>query len=280
MRSLYMDNVKSIAISCKENSKETDFIMNKILNHKLLNERFEVKKDLENPDLVICLGGDGTFLEAYRRYKDKNPVFIGINSGSLGFLQDVPIDDIDNFLELLSTKERIDIKYLPTIKIKVSCRDDEFEFFAINEIYVTGKNLSSIEFSEYISQEFLQKVRASGIIISTPVGTTGMSDSFGGPIVVDGEILVSTLIGPIRNKLNLSFFDTSIVSKNLKVVIDKNFGNKVDLVIDGKRIEIEKITNNEVTQVACFYHKNSLKILDLYYFSRVENIRKKKLGIK
>lgn len=135
-------------------------------------------------DLVIAVGGDGTFLAAARAIAGSNIPLIGINLGRLGFLTDISPNELQNKLQgILQGHYNEEQRYLLRTKI---VRDDKIihEETAVNEVVVhRWVTPSMIEIVTKIDNIFLNSQRSDGLIISTPTGSTAYSLSAGGPIL-------------------------------------------------------------------------------------------------
>ena len=138
-----------------------------------------IPKDIE---FLICIGGDGTFLEAITYIRDSSIPLVGINSGRLGFLANIAGCEADQIIDyLVSTEYSIEDRAL----LEFSSEQQVFSDFpfALNEctIQKAGSSLSTIHVT--INGEYLTSYWADGLIISTPTGSTAYSLSVGGPIV-------------------------------------------------------------------------------------------------
>ena len=135
-------------------------------------------------DLVIALGGDGTFLSAARSIAAFDIPLVGINLGRLGFLVDISPAQLSDKLELiLQGKYREEKRYLLRARIM---RDGEIihQQTAVNEVVVhRWVTPSMIEIITTIDGLYLNTQRSDGLIISTPTGSTAYSLSAGGPIL-------------------------------------------------------------------------------------------------
>ncbi len=135
-------------------------------------------------DLVIAVGGDGTFLAAARAIVKYDIPLIGINLGRLGFLVDVSPNELsDKLLPILQGHHIEEERYLLRTKI---IRDGRVihEETAVNEVVVhRWVTPSMIEIITKIDNVFLNSQRSDGLIISTPTGSTAYSLSAGGPIL-------------------------------------------------------------------------------------------------
>lgn len=135
-------------------------------------------------DVVIAVGGDGTFLAAARAIVNDNIPLIGINLGRLGFLVDISPNDLPQKLhEILQGDYNEERRHLLRAKI---IRNNQVihEETAVNEVVVhRWVTPSMIEIITKINGVFLNAQRSDGLIISTPTGSTAYSLSAGGPIL-------------------------------------------------------------------------------------------------
>lgn len=128
------------------------------------------KSDLgKHCDLVIVLGGDGTFLSVAREIAPRTVPVIGINQGHLGFLTQIPRENMTEELQLV-----LEGKYLPEERILIEAalvRDGQtfHRALALNDAVLSrGGAGQMIEFEVFINQEFVYTQRSDGLIVSTP----------------------------------------------------------------------------------------------------------------
>ncbi|MDO8268062.1 MAG: NAD(+) kinase [Moraxellaceae bacterium] len=145
-------------------------------------------------DLVIVVGGDGSFLHAARSLARFNKPVLGVNRGRLGFLTDVSPDKIDTKIgAVLDGDYAIEQRFLLSMEVK-SAGNPIGEGIALNDIVLhAGKSVHMIEFELYIEGQFVYRQRSDGLIIATPTGSTAYALSGGGPIMhprLDAMVLV------------------------------------------------------------------------------------------
>jgi NAD+ kinase len=159
-------------------------------SHEELNDSF---------DVFISIGGDGTILRAVTFVRDKNIPIVGINTGRLGFLATVQIENISLLLQKVIKKEYV-ISKRRLLELQCTPRNPDLVNlnFALNEVTVSRKDSTSmITIETYLNGEYLNSYWADGLIISTPTGSTGYSLSCGGPVLMpDVNSLVITPIAP------------------------------------------------------------------------------------
>ncbi len=138
----------------------------------------------ESCDLVIVVGGDGSLLGAARALaRFKIPV-LGINRGSLGFLTDIRPDELEEKVgEVLDGQYSVENRFLLEAEVR---RHGETigQGDALNDVVLhPGKSTRMIEFELHIDGQFVYSLKADGLIIATPTGSTAYSLSAGGPIM-------------------------------------------------------------------------------------------------
>ncbi len=134
-------------------------------------------------DFLVSLGGDGTLLSLVRKsYGYDKPVF-GINAGNLGFLADVKIDEVEEFLDaILSGDYRINDRMM--IEGYIRTTDGCKNFYAFNDVVITRPTISKMaKIDASIDGEWFNTYSGDGLIISTPTGSTAYSMAAGGPII-------------------------------------------------------------------------------------------------
>ncbi|MDE5551419.1 MAG: NAD kinase [Bacteroidaceae bacterium] len=150
-----------------------------------------IKDNRFEADYVVCMGGDGTFLDVASRVADKEIPIVGFNTGRLGFLANFSPDHIEATIADLY-EDNFDVEEHSVLNI--SC--DELELkdypFALNEIAILKHDISSmIAIHTDINDEYLTTYQADGLIIGTPTGSTAYSLSVGGPIIVPQSDTIS-----------------------------------------------------------------------------------------
>ena len=133
--------------------------------------------DISTADVIITIGGDGTILRAAQ---GGDAVILGINNGGVGFLADVSPDDIETALARVRAGE-----YTITERFKIDAYLDGVKMgSAVNEIVVHTDTVAKIrQFRVLVDGHLATEVRADGIIVSTPVGSTGYAMSLGAPMM-------------------------------------------------------------------------------------------------
>ncbi len=144
----------------------------------------QLSKRLENfefnevsPEIVIAIGGDGTFLSAISLYKDVNPLFVVINTGTLGFYAEYNYEDLDEFINIINHK---DYNHIELQMVNLTADGNSID--ALNEIRVES-NVSTCVVDVTINGEYLETFRGNGLLVSTSQGSSAYNKSVGGAIV-------------------------------------------------------------------------------------------------
>lgn len=149
----------------------------------------------EVPDMVLSVGGDGTFLETILRFGDLGVPVAGVNTGRMGFLANIPGDEISKSVDQLCSNDYDVIERSRLEIIRPADLFDGDHGLALNEVTIQKANLSMITISVYVDEVFLSTYWADGLIISTATGSTAYNLSAGGPILSPGD--ESIIISPI-----------------------------------------------------------------------------------
>ena len=149
----------------------------------------------ESPNLVLSVGGDGTFLETVLKVKDMGIPIAGVNTGRMGFLANISADEIGNSIDMLCKGEYDVIGRCLLELTKPSDIFEENSSYALNEIAIQKADLSMISISVFVDETHLNTYWADGLIVSTATGSTAYNLSVGGPILSpeDESIIISPI---------------------------------------------------------------------------------------
>lgn len=145
----------------------------------LTRERLTAGNDApkERADVVVTIGGDGTILSALQQYEAR---ILGINIGEVGFLTEISPDQID---EAFRRVVEGDYNVESQIRVKTTVNGERLPD-ALNELVLHATQIAKLQqFRVYLDKEPIMNVRADGIIVATPTGSTCYSMSAGGPIL-------------------------------------------------------------------------------------------------
>lgn len=216
-----VDRAESISKFLLALSKVATLIVEKKFNdfiHETL--QLDIKTELleadspSDEDLVVSIGGDGTFLRAARFIgKSEVPIW-GVNSGRLGFLTDIDCSEatcmVDNLIEGdYNIEDR-----------SVLCAEvgDGFKDYALNEIALMKRETGSIiTIDTYLDDDYLAAYDADGLIVATPTGSTAYSLSVNGPIMMPdcNDFILSPVAPHTLNMRPLVVPDHLMISMNV-----------------------------------------------------------------
>lgn len=235
----------------------------------LAENGFSLPKDT---DCVLVLGGDGTLIRAARELHSYDVPFLGINMGTLGYLTEVEVQNIESAIDQLLEDD-------PVVEARMMLKgtlNNQLEDIALNDIVLTRLgNLRLIRFHIYVNGELLNTYQADGIIISTPTGSTAYNLSAGGPIVEPTASMI--VITPIcSHALNTS---SIVLSADDEIVLEVAQGRdgeieEAGVSFDGDR-NIEVHTGDRIVIQKA---KETTKLLKLSKVSFLETLRKKMKG--
>lgn len=193
---------------------------NKFIN-SLKNSNFDVlyneksRKELAlDADLIACIGGDGTFLHFVHDCDFPSKPIIGINTGHLGFFQELNANnrDIERFSKAYFNNEYI-LQVIPVLETDIVFKNGKSErIYAINEMMVRGPLTNLTHFEVKINDTVIQNFSGDGILVSSEVGSTAYNYSLGGSIVAPGlGVLQLTPVAPASTNAYRSYHSSIIL---------------------------------------------------------------------
>ena len=203
---------------------------------------FETSNDLDSSiDIMVSIGGDGTFLRCIEFIRELDIPVMGINTGNLGFLATSKKEDINDSISKIFHKD-FNVENRTLIKVnsnEIGINDSVFPY-ALNEVSVVRKDTTSmINIKTSLDGNHLNTYWADGLIVSTPTGSTGYSLSCGGPVISPtSSSFVLTPISP--HNLNVRPLVISD-STNIELSVSGREKNHL-LSIDSKIFTIENDT--------------------------------------
>jgi NAD+ kinase len=206
-------------------------------------------------DLAIVVGGDGTMLGFAREMARFGVPLVGINQGRLGFITDLSIEKFRETLAPILAGD-YEIEQRPMLEGTV-WRDDQsiFEGLALNDVVVSrGATASMVELRIDIGDEFVANMRADGIIVATPTGSTAYSLSAGGPILhpsIAGWLLVPIASHTLSNR-PIVLPDTGEVS--MEIVAGRDASVNFDMQSLASLLHGDRITVRRSAHRVSFLH--------------------------
>ena len=204
---------------------------------------------VEQADMLLVLGGDGTLLSAAHTPEIENVPILAINIGTLGFLTDASLDQLYPTLKAtLAGDYRIEHRMMLEVVVdgqpEVEQDTQPFRAFALNDVVIRHYT-RLIELDAHIDGELFIPYNADGLIIATPSGSTGYSLSCAGTIVAPQlEAILLTPIAP--HSLTVRPF---IADGDAEITVKMRAAyQSVDVFVDGQR-ETRSLTADAVIKV-------------------------------
>ncbi len=263
--------IKNIKLFVNDNKKS--FEVGKVVKEKLNQNGFNITK--KNFDLAIAVGGDGAFL---RMVKTNNfstkPYYVGINAGTLGFMQEVKVDEISKFIEEIKNgKFAVDV--IGIQETEVNHKEGNSRFCSLNEIVIRDENFRLLRTGISINknEDLLENFVGDGILITTSSGSTAHNLSYGGSIVFPNfSTLQITPLGPINSKSYRTLPNSVIIPDHQKIIINPDNKNLM-VTIDGEN-NIYQDVENITTEIA----NKKIKLLRFSHYNFPQKINEKLLS--
>lgn len=214
------------------NKSKTDY-----QKHKQTTLEILAKKGIsegENADFFVVLGGDGTMLGAVRRNIHHNLPFLGVNTGSVGFLTE-EISELEDVIDnhKISKRNILNINFNNEEKI------------AVNDIVLQRQpHGKMLKINIYVNDVLISSYKSDGVILSTPTGSTAYSLSAGGG-VVEPELEIVQITPICAHQLSSR---PMLLSMNNKISITHETGETAELSIDGQ--EFFDVQKNEIIEIS------------------------------
>ena len=260
-----MEKLENGNVNKKNKVEKVRIIKSGYGNEELLNSFYNYLKEkniqevfgVEQADLIISLGGDGTMLISAKEAIRGNIPVLAINMGSLGYLAEIKPQDA---VKMLQDYENGNYKLEERSFLEVRYEDNIF--YGLNELVITkgGHEAHLIQVEVYSNDVFVNKYRADGIIVATPTGSTAYSLSAGGSIVHPGlNALTITPLAPqsltarpiIVNGCEVLSFKATSRDDAVHLNIDGNQwfqikkGDLISARISNKKVKIIKPVNSD-----------------------------------
>lgn len=194
---------------------------------------FEVSNSFnEDAILNLVIGGDGTFLKAVHDSSFTSIPFIGINTGHLGFYQEVEVDGIESFVKAFKDGN-YQIENLTILQSFVNKKRMD----SLNEVVVKSNKNQIVRLKVFIDGNFVENFQGDGLIIATPHGSTAYNLSCGGSILhqsLKGFSL--TPIAPIFSNMNNAIISPVVLPEDatVDILVSKRDNYHTVFIFDGK----------------------------------------------
>ena len=216
-----------------------------------------VESPLNIPEILVSLGGDGTFLRASHYAINNEVPIVGINLGNIGFLTNIEQEEILSSLTKLLNKE-YEIEERNIIYSSLIRSGKEiYNTFAVNDFVIQRDPIEKIiEVDVFIDNMKVAMNRGDGIIISTPTGSTGYSMAAGGPIIdpTTNVILITPLCPHKLSSRSIIIPDDKLLTLSITTK-----GSKTKLINDG----VDEFLLKDMDRIKISEYDKKLKIITL-----------------
>lgn len=243
-------------------TKDKDLVFTKEIINTLNSKSItaEIAKKNCDYDLILSIGGDGTFLSAAEMFFDRDIPIAGVNFGTLGYLSCIEKSDVNLALDSIILG-----KYEIEERILLEANVYGKTIYGLNEIVVNRGYERIQNIRVKFDGRYVDDYNCDGIIVSTPTGSTAYSLSAGGPIAEpDIDVLILT---PVCS--HSLYQRPIIVSSKREIEINSNDEHKFTVVADGHT------TLKEVEGVSIKKSDKTVKIIRLKNDFFFDTVRKK-----
>ena len=238
-------------ITINSNNLEKSIETKALLTKKLLENNFLVSSKLEkNTELIISIGGDGSFLKTIQDFKFPSIPMIVINTGHLGFFAEFDPEEIDEFIDLYKNNKFIMQEVYP-LKASICTKDSSKDIYAVNEIVIKSVCSRTLHLDLRVNENKIQNFSGDGMLISTPIGSTGYNYSAGGSIIDPSlDTLQLTPLAPMNTIAYRSFTSSIVLSakSTINIVPEYRFENSILVVVDGNEYRFNDITDINIVR--------------------------------
>lgn len=226
--------------------------------------------DLSTCDIIISIGGDGTFLSVISEYRNLDVPFVGINKGSIGFLTEISEDMIDEAVRRMIASEYSIINRM-RLDIALFDRDGRIKGrdICVNDVAVLrGAKPHITKLTLYIDDERVEKFYGDGIVVASPTGSTAYTLAAGGPLLMPSmEVMLITPLcsHSLRN-------NSYVIDKDSVVRIELgDFETAPIICPDGR--DFAQTAPGDVLEIRRYEH--SVRTVNLGISGFFQNIRRK-----
>lgn len=253
------------------NNNEYSLKIEKELKEKLIKHNYIICDNIDEIDLAIAIGGDGSFIRMIKSCNFKDNIhYIGINTGTLGFAQEIYPDKIDAFLNNLD-KNKYKLEKVSIQETKINTKDGSLNLYSLNEIVIRQEELNTINLKILVNKCLLENYTGDGLLISTSFGSTAYNLSFGGSIVYnDLHTLQITPIAPLNNKSYSNLVNSVIIPEKRIIEIMPTKNHNLIISADGVNHYL-----NDVTSIITSVKRKRIKLVRMKEYDYTKKINEK-----
>lgn len=215
------------------------------LRKKLLDGGFQVPEVFsEHVELLVCVGGDGTLLRGLHAFDFPDIPVVGVNTGHLGFFQELQHDELDRLVDLCR-EGTYSIQRHRLLRSTVYTDDAEAAvYMGLNDIVIKGSVSRITHLNMMIGSSFIEKFSGDGILIASSAGSTAYNYSLGGSIVDPRLYLLQiTPIAPMNTTAFRCFTSSILLPSDMEIHIfpEYDYDRGVVVVVDGAEHTFERV---------------------------------------
>lgn len=216
----------------------------KTIQNKL--EKLGYVLDKSSPEIVIVAGGDGSVLQAISQFIDQlqDILFVGIKTGTLGFMCDYKDDEVDRLIEDITSKT-LTVKKYPLLE--GVCDGIGHHFLAVNEIRVENI-VKTLGMKVYIDDVYFEEYQGTGMCVCTQLGSSAYNRSLGGAVIQEGlDLMEMTQVAGIHHSEYRSLQSPLILAGSSTISFESNDFNDARLGVDALSFPLEGTTKISIT---------------------------------
>ncbi len=207
---------------------------------KLIKNGFNIVENDYN--IAIAIGGDGSFLRMVKETNFKSDVlYLGINTGTLGFAQEIHVNELDELIENLKTGN-YKVNEFGVQETNLYSNNKNSKFYSLNDIVIRDMDLNTLKLDIFIDDALLEHFAGDGILVSTSFGSTAYNLSFGGSIIYNTfHALELTPVAPLNNKTYRTLANSLVLPQNKNIEIIPVSNKNLIVTVDGENKYYENI---------------------------------------
>lgn len=225
----------------------------------------------DETDLVISIGGDGTFLRSLKSIGFADVPILGINTGHLGFFTEFIPSELNQVVEACKSDNFI-VQTHKTIKTTVETNENSIELDpALNDVLIKNLSGTIIHLDLYIGGSFIESFSGDGLLVSTPSGSTAYNYALGGSIIDPRlSLLQVTPMAPINNSVYRNFTSSLLAPESEEIIIVPCDANDAVIIADGCSQTFE-----DIKKITLSVSEKDAKIARLFGFDFWDKVKSK-----
>jgi NAD+ kinase len=248
---------------------------------RLLKSQLEAKLkiaghifDSQKPDILIFIGGDGTFLRSIQTYIHQLPsiVFVGVHTGTLGFFCEYHANELDALVKAIPTMMKASETYA-LIELILHSKKKQI-YYAVNEVRVENP-FQTFVIDVQVDNQHVQTFRGTGLIVASTLGSSAYNKSLGGSLVdVTIPTLQLTEMATIQNNAYRSLGSSLVLNQKRTITFQGDFKKAIfgyDYLLANPDDQIEKITIQLSEKTFRLYHQKQHPYFDTLKKTFVKN---------